>query len=149
VASYTNLLYHFAFSTKHREPWLNADLRPRLCEYLGGAIRAEKGIALAVNSMPDHVHILAKLRQDKAVSEILRGIKANSSGWIHQMFPELQQFAWQEGYGAFSVSHSHVDRVRAYIQNQEKHHQQSTFQEEFLGLLKAHGIEFDQEYLWA
>ena len=148
MASYTNLLYHLVFSTKRREPWLNAELRPRLCEYLGGGIRAEKGIALAINSMPDHVHILAKLRQDKAVSDILRGIKANSSGWIHRTFPELKGFAWQEGYGAFTVSHSQVDRVREYIRDQEKHHQRSTFQEEFLRLLKAHGIEFDEKYLW-
>jgi REP element-mobilizing transposase RayT len=68
---------------------------------LGGGIRDEKGIALAINSMPDHVHILAKLRQDKAVSEVLRGIKANSSGWIHRTFPDLKQLAWQERYGAF------------------------------------------------
>jgi len=120
MASYTNLLYHFVFSTKRREPSLHADLRPRLYEYLGGGIRDEKGIALAINGMADHVHILAKLRQDKAVSDMLRGIKANSSGWIHRTSPDLERFAWQEGYGAFSVSQSQVERVKEYIRHQGK-----------------------------
>jgi putative transposase len=148
MASYTNLLYHFVFSTKRREPLLHTDLRPRLYEYLGGGLRDEKCIALAINGTADHVHILAKLRQDKAVSEVLRGIKANSSGWIHKTYPELVRFAWQEGYGAFTVSESRVEMVKEYIRNQEKHHQKTTFQEEFVRLLKAHGIEFDARYLW-
>src|SRR5262249_38955879 len=88
--SYTNLLYHLVFSTKERQPTLDAAVRPRLWEYLGGAIRGEGGIALLVNGMADHVHILAKLRQDKAVSDVLRAIKANSSGWIHDTFPQMQ-----------------------------------------------------------
>jgi REP element-mobilizing transposase RayT len=104
--SYTNLLYHIVFSTKQREPWLDATIRPRVWEYLGGAIRGEGGVPLIVNGVADHVHILAKLRQDIAVSDVLRAIKANSSGWIHETFPHLAGFAWQVGYGAFSVSHS-------------------------------------------
>jgi REP element-mobilizing transposase RayT len=96
--------------------------------------------------MPDHVHIFAKLHQDKAVSEVLRGIKANSSGWIHRTFPELERFAWQEGYGAITVSESRVEMVQEYIHHQERHHQKSTFQEEFKQLLPAHGIEFDERY---
>jgi putative transposase len=146
--SHTNLLYHFVFSTKERRPFLHAEIRPRVFEYLGGAIRGEGGIALLVGGMPDHVHILCKLRQDKAVAEVMRDVKANSSGWIHRTFPELRDFAWQAGYGAFTVSQSQVERVRLYIANQEEHHRKYSFQEEFIRLLKAHGIEYDERYLW-
>jgi REP element-mobilizing transposase RayT len=95
--SYTELLYHVIFSTKRREPFLVPSVLPRLCEYLGGGVRGEGGTALIVNGMPDHIHILARLRQDAALSDVLRAIKANSSGWIHETFPELHGFAWQSG----------------------------------------------------
>src|SRR5262249_2507573 len=127
--SFTNLLYHIIFSTKGRAPWIDAATRPRLHEYLGGVIRGEGGIALLINGVADHVHILAKLRQDKAVSEVLRAVKANSSGWIHRTFPALAEFAWQSGYGAFTVSFSQVERVRQYIRGQEEHHRRVSFQE--------------------
>src|SRR5437016_3786384 len=91
--SYTQLLYHIVFSTKERRPTLNADIRPRVHQYLGGAIRDEGGTALLVNGIEDHVHILAHLRQDKAISDVLRSIKANSSGWIHRTFPDRELFA--------------------------------------------------------
>ena len=110
--SYTQLLYHLVFSTKRREPFLGPSVLPRLCEYLGGAVRGEGGTALIVNGMPDHIHILARLRQDVALSDVLRAIKAHSSGWVHDTFPELSGFAWQSGYGAFTVSISQADRVR-------------------------------------
>jgi len=146
--SYTCLLYHLVFSTKDREPWLQAELRPGLWEYLSGAIRSEGGFCLIANGVSDHVHLLARLRQDKAISEVLRSIKANSSGWIHDAFPKLRGFHWQEGYGAFTVSKSQMEAVRRYIAGQEAHHRKVTFQEEFLALLKAHEIEYDERYLW-
>ena len=146
--SYTNLLYHIVFSTERREPWLDADMSPRLYDYLGGAIRSEGGISLAMNGCPDHLHVLAKLRQDKAVSDVLRSIKANSSGWIHREFDTLRSFAWQSGYGAFTVSQSQVEKVKLYIANQQQHHQRVSFKEEFIALLEAHGIEYDERYLW-
>lgn len=146
--SYTNLLYHIVFSTKERQPWLDSTVSARLYDYLGGAIRSEGGTSLNVNGCADHIHILAKLRQDKAVSEVLRGIKANSSGWIHRTFQPLRAFAWQSGYGAFTVSQSQVDKVKRYIANQQKHHQRVSFKEEFIALLQAHGIEYDERYLW-
>src|SRR5262249_38671815 len=132
----------------HREPLLIPTVLPRLCEYLGSAIRGEGGTALIVNGMPDHIHILARLRQDAALSDVLRAIKANSSSWIHDTFPELSSFAWQSGYGAFTVSDSQCPRVRHYIERQEEHHRRQTFQEEFVAFLKAHGIEYDEQYLW-
>ena len=147
--SFCNLLYHLVFSTKGRRPYLShPEIRSRVHEYLGGAIRGEGGIALAINGMPDHVHVLAKLRQTTAVADVLRQIKANSSGWIHQTFPDLRDFAWQEGYGAFTVSVSQVTPVRSYIENQARHHRARTFQEEFLALLDAHEVEYDERYVW-
>ena len=85
-SSYCNLLYHIVFATKGREPWMTATIRPRIHQYIGGAIRAENGIAMIVNGTADHIHILAKLRQDKAISKLIGALKANSSGWISRTF---------------------------------------------------------------
>src|SRR5919205_104391 len=117
--SYTQLVYHVVFATKNRHPWLVDPVRGRMHAYLGGAIRDEGGTALAIGGVADHVHVLARLRQDKAVSAVIGAIKANSSGWIHREFADLTAFAWQEGYAAFSVSKSQVERLRAYITRQE------------------------------
>ena len=146
-SSYCNLLYHIVFSTKGREPWLTHAIRPRVHQYLGGAVRDEKGIALIVNGTDDHVHILAKLRQDKAISKLIGELKANSSGWISRTFKEAAGFAWQEGYGAFSVSESQVPTVRHYIERQEEHHRSVSFLEELKVLLKKQGLPFDERYL--
>jgi putative transposase len=146
-SSYCNLLYHIVFSTKGREPWLTAAIRPRVHQYLGGAIRDEKGIALIINGTADHVHIVAKLRQDKAISKLVGELKANSSGWISRTFKEAGGFAWQEGYGALTVSESQVPKVRRYIERQEEHHRTVSFLEEFKVMLHAHGLPFDERYL--
>jgi putative transposase len=146
-SSYCNLLYHLVFSTKDREPWLAASTRSRIHEYLGGAVRGEGGIALVVNGTADHIHILAKLRQDKAVSKVVGEIKANSSAWISRTFKECRAFAWQEGYGAFTVSESQLPKVRNYIERQEEHHRTVSFLEEFKVILRAHGLAFDERYL--
>ncbi len=145
--SYTNLLYHIVFSTKDRKPLITADVKPRLYEYIGGTIRGLGGVILAIGGMEDHAHVLTKLRPDKSVSDVLRDLKANSSGWIHDVFPELKDFSWQRGYGAFTVSASQVDKVRQYIANQEDHHRKHDFRDEFIGLLIKNGIEFDERYL--
>jgi len=145
--TYTQLAYHIVFGTKDRISCITDAMRPRLWEYVGGAIRGEGGIALLVNGVADHVHILARLRPDKAVSDILRAIKANSSGWLHDIFPDCP-FNWQIGYAAFTVSRSQEPRVLEYIATQEEHHRHISFEEEFKKLLKAHGIEYDERYLW-
>ena len=146
-SSYCNLLYHIVFSTKDREPWMTAAIRPRIHEYLGGAIRGENGIAIVVNGTADHVHILAKLRQDKALSKFIGELKANSSGWISRTLDECAGFTWQEGYGAFTVSESQAPKIRRYIEKQEEHHQMLSFLEEFKVILRAHGLPFDERYL--
>jgi putative transposase len=147
--SYTNLIYHIVFSTKNREPIIVEPMKSRLYEYIGGTIRKLGGISLAINGMSDHIHVLTKLRADKSVSNVLRDLKANSSGWMHDVFPELKDFSWQNGYGAFTVSVSQVDKVKMYIANQEKHHQKiGTFRDEFIKLLVANEVEFEEKYLW-
>jgi putative transposase len=147
--SFTNLIYHIVFSTKNRQPLITDEVKSRLYEYIGGTIRKQGGISLAINGMNDHVHVLAKLRPDKAVSDVLRDLKANSSGWMHDVFPDLKDFSWQNGYGAFTVSASQIDKVKEYIANQEKHHQKiGSFRDEFIKLLRANKIEFDEKYLF-
>lgn len=106
---YTNLLYHIVFSTKDRRPLITDAYQSRLYDYIGGTIRGLGGISLALNGTEDHVHLLAKLRPDSALSDVLRDLKANASGWMHDLFPELKNFSWQRGYGAFTVSQSHVE----------------------------------------
>ena len=146
--SFTNLLYHIVFATKEREPWLTPALRPDLFAYVGGVIRDEGGIALIVNGMAEHLHILAKLRPDRALSDVVGQLKARSSGWIHRTRPEVPAFAWQTGYSAFTVSQSQIELVRRYIENQEAHHRTMPFTTELRRLLLAHGYEVAEEDLW-
>ena len=146
--SYTNLLYHIVFSTRERRPLITLERRSRLYEYVGGAIRSEGGISLGIGGIEDHMHLLAKLRPDKALSDLLRTLKANLSGWMHDVFPDARDFYWQNGYGAFTVSSSQVPAVSSYIANQERHHRRRTFRDEFIELLKVNKVEFDEKYLW-
>src|SRR5882724_406039 len=145
--SYTSLLYHIVFSTKERRPLITPEYEPRLYEYIGGTIRGLGGISLELNGTEDHVHLLAKLRPDRALSDVLRKLKSHATGWMHDVFPEVKDFSWQRGYGAFTVSQSHIDDVRRYIVNQEEHHKRLSFRDEFIQFLKANGIEFDERYL--
>lgn len=148
MASYVNLIYHIVFSTKDRQPIITEKYQERLYEYIGGIIRKQGGIALAINGVEDHVHVLGKLRQDKALSDMIRDFKANASGWMHDVFPELKDFAWQNGYGAFTVSASQIGAISQYIAEQEIHHQKRSFQGEFTHLLRVNEIEFNEQYLW-
>jgi REP-associated tyrosine transposase len=102
---------------------------------------------LELNGTDDHIHLLAKLRPDRAVSDVLRDLKANASGWMHDVFPALKHFSWQRGYGAFTVSQSNVDEVRRYIAKQKEHHRKFSFRDEFIEFLKANGIEYDKRYI--
>jgi REP element-mobilizing transposase RayT len=146
--SFACLHYHIVFSTKGREPSLSADLRPRLFEYFGGILRAHDGCLVAAGGVEDHVHLLAGLSREMAVADALRLLKTNSSKWIHDTIAGAESFAWQAGYGAFTVSLSQMGVVRAYLARQEEHHRTQTFQDEFRALLRRHGIEFDERYLW-
>jgi REP element-mobilizing transposase RayT len=142
------LHYHLVFSTKHREPTITPTIRPRLYEYLGGLVRAEGGVLLNVGGMPDHVHLLARLSQTRAVADVLRVVKTNSSRWVRETFPDATGFGWQTGYGAFTVGHSTMNAVKRYVANQEVHHKTESFQDEFRRFLRAHEIEWDERYIW-
>jgi REP element-mobilizing transposase RayT len=147
ASTLTNLVYHIVFSTKHREPIIDPSFRDDLYRYMGGIIRTDRGMLLEIGGMPDHVHLLAKLRPSKAISDIVREIKAGSSGWRNSS-AENAQFAGQIGYGAFTVSASQIAKVRNYIRRQEEHHRVTSFQDEFRALLRRHGVEFDGLYVW-
>src|SRR5213594_4263659 len=113
--TYTNLLTHFIFSTKNRVPSIEPSLKERLYPYLGGIIRDLGAVALLVNGVPDHVHILASLPAKLSPAELMGKVKANSTGWVHKQFSNRRSFSWQVGYAAFSVSHSRKKAVLDYI----------------------------------
>lgn len=145
--SFTNLLYHLIFSTKDRRPIITLEYQPRLYDYIGGIIRNFGGISLGINGVDDHVHVLAKLRPDKALSDVLRVLKCNASGWMHDVFPRLADFSWQRGYAAFTVSQSNLLQVQRYIAQQKEHHLKVSFRDEFILFLKANGIEYDERFI--
>jgi putative transposase len=146
--SYASLTCHVVFSTKNREPLLAEDLTARTYEYIGGICRETKNILLAAGGMADHVHLLVSLGKQMCVADLVRTIKSSSSGWIHRTFAELRGFAWQTGYGAFSVSISNIDAVKRYIANRAEHHRVETFQEEYLEFLQRHHLQYDERYIW-
>jgi REP element-mobilizing transposase RayT len=145
--SFTNLLYHLIFSTKDRRPLLTPEYQPRLYDYIGGVIRGLGGISLGIDGVEDHVHVLAKLRPDKALSDVLRDLKCNASGWMHDVFPTLAEFSWQRGYAAFTVSQSNLRQVQRYLERQKEHHLKVPFRDEFIVFLRANEIEFDERYV--
>ena len=148
ATTYTNLLFHIVYSTKYRRSLITSAEQQRLYEYIGGIIRDQQGIVLEIGGMPDHIHILAKLSPTLAISDVLRVTKANSSKWFNETFTSTTPFAWQRGFGAFSVSASNIGRVREYIGNQAEHHRTLSFKDEFRQLLIRHGIAFDEKYLF-
>jgi putative transposase len=146
--TFTHLLTHIILSTKERRPLLDADLKARLFPDLGGIIRAQDGKALIINGPTDHVHILASLAAKYSLSDLMRELKADSSGWVHKNFTDQKMFTWQIGYAAFSVSHSSLAEVEKYIANQQEHHRKISFQEEFVAFLNKQEIEYEERFLW-
>ena len=145
--SFSSLHCHLVFSTKHRQPFINAELQPRLFEYIGGIARNKNFPLIAAGGIPDHVHLLISLPRTLSVSDAVRVIKTNSSSWLHDEIG-LREFEWQTGYGAFAVSYSGIDQVKTYLANQADHHRRQSFQEEFLELLRRHNLTWDERYIW-
>lgn len=145
--SFSSLQYHLAFVTKERRPFLGSDMMPRLASYLGGVIRGLGGTLLEANGPEDHIHLTTILPPTRAVADVMRDIKAGSSGWIRHEFRGMKEFAWQDGYAAFSVSQSVMPNVIGYVRTQQEHHRKMTFVEELARLLEKHGISFDPQYL--
>lgn len=146
--SYVSSLYHVVFSTKERRKQIDVELQSRLWPYLGGIARENDIKALAVGGVEDHVHLLLSLPSTRAIAKAVQLIKGGSSKWIHNEFLAHGDFAWQEGYGAFSIGISQVDDTVRYIANQAEHHRTKTFEEEFLAILERHGIGYDPRYIW-
>jgi REP element-mobilizing transposase RayT len=145
--TFTNILVHVIFSTKDRYPLLTPEIRSKLYPYLAGIVANCDGVALASNGPADHIHMLLSLPTTKSLADFVRDLKANSSKWMHEE-RHRPDFAWQTGYGAFSVSQSLADKVKAYIQSQEAHHRQVSFQEEFIAFLERHEITYDPRFIW-
>jgi REP element-mobilizing transposase RayT len=146
--TYSSLNYHLVFSTKNREPWLVQDIESRVWSYIGGVARKHNMKALQVGGIEDHIHALIMAPPTIAPCEIAQYLKGVSSAWIDDEFPQLKNFSWQDGYGAFSVSKLNIPDVIRYIQNQREHHRTKTFQEEYREFLRTNGIEFDERYVW-
>lgn len=146
--TYTALCYHLIFSTKNRVACIESEIENRIWAYIGGVARKHKMIALQIGGTDDHIHALVLAPPIYAPAEIAKFLKGDSSKWIHEEFPNLRGFAWQDGYGAFTVSKSSISSVITYIQNQREHHRVKTFQQEYLEFLQRHGIEYDERYLW-
>jgi REP element-mobilizing transposase RayT len=137
---------HIVFSTKHRQRILDKGIQAELFPYLAAAVRNQGCKCLIVGGRPEHVHILAGMSPTLLTAELVKEIKRTSSIWIKGKGDEYRQFNWQVGYGAFSVSYSNITGVRDYIANQDAHHHEMTWEQEFRGLLERHGIEFDERY---
>ena len=142
--SYPNVLVHCVFSTRERRPVIPNELQPKLWRYLAGIAKNHRIALLECGGTADHVHILLVLPPDMPLSKSIQALKANSSRWLGEHGID---FAWQEGYAAFSVSTSQLSAVREYIQNQAAHHQHRNFEEEFIALLKKSGIAYDPKHV--
>lgn len=138
---------HCIWSTKERDPCLTPHLRERLWAYLGGIAKQNQMKALAIGGAGDHVHVLLSLPATLPVSKAMQLLKGNSSKWLRETFPKMHSFAWQEGYGAFSVGISGVDATVAYIRNQAQHHRTRSFRAEYMAMLKKHGFVFEDSML--
>ncbi|MHC1768914.1 MAG: IS200/IS605 family transposase [Verrucomicrobiia bacterium] len=138
--SYVAAHFHCVFGTKERQKVITPGLQERLWLFLGGIARENHMKALMVGGMEDHTHMLISMPATMTVAKAMQLIKGGSSKWIHETFPEQRGFAWQEKYGAFSVSVSQLVTIISYIKNQAEHHRTNTFQEEFEALLRRHGV---------
>ena len=145
--AYASPYIHLVFSTKLRQPWLSPEIRPRLNKYTNGILTHLKCTPIKTNCVDDHIHTLFALARDISISDCARKIKTGSNKWIKDTFPSKTYFAWQTGYGAFSVSHSVLRNVEDYIARQEEHHRTLSFQDEFKLFLERHEIEYSEQYL--
>jgi putative transposase len=145
--TYTSLHYHFVFSTKNRESWIGQSIEGRVWEYLGGIARHNDMVPVKIGGIDDHVHLVASIPPTLSISSAIQLLKGGSSLWFHETF-RRSAFAWQDGYGAFTVSKSQLPEVIRYVERQREHHRRQTFQAEYRGLLDRHGVDYDERYLW-
>ena len=146
--TYTQIHIQFVFAVKYRIALIQPSWKDRLYQYITGIIQNNEHKMLQINGMPDHIHIFIGMRPIQAISSLIQNVKTESSKWIKENKFCNASFAWQEGYGAFSYSNSHVPDVIRYIQNQEIHHKKETFLNEYIKMLKVFEIEYDEKYLF-
>ena len=146
--TYTQLHIHTVFAVQSRLSLISPSWKDELYQYITGIITNKGHKLLIINGMPDHVHLLIGMRPTESLSNLMRDIKADSSEWINKKKLAMGHFSWQEGYGAFSYSKSHVSKVIGYIQNQEEHHKKQTFREEYSKMLADFGIDYDERYIF-
>jgi REP element-mobilizing transposase RayT len=146
--TYTQIHIQFVFAVKYRAALIQKDWKDRLHQYITGIIQSNDHKMLQVNSMPDHIHIFIGMRPAQSIASLVQNLKTETSKWIKQNKFCKSSFAWQEGYGAFSYSKSHVPDVIRYIQNQEIHHTKETFMDEYQKILKAFEIDYDKQYIF-
>jgi putative transposase len=146
ASTFLSLHYHLVFSTKDHEPLIDPAWRPRLHQYVGGMVNGLGARSEGVGGTADHIHFLVELRATHTLADFMRDLKKGSSKWIHEEISQ-RNFAWQEGYAAFTVNASAVDEVRRYIENQEEHHRERSFREELKIMLQRSGVKFDEKYL--
>jgi putative transposase len=146
--TYTQIHLQFVFAVKYRNGIINSSWKHDLYKYITGIIQNNNHKLLAINGMPDHIHILVGFRPSQSISDLMKVVKQSSSKWINESNLVKSHFEWQEGYGAFSYSKSDVYKVINYINNQEIHHSKKTFLEEYLDFLNEFEIEYDERYIF-
>jgi REP element-mobilizing transposase RayT len=146
--TYTQIYIHIVFAVEGRQNLIPAQHNDELQKYITGIVSAQKHKLIAINNMPDHLHLLIGLRPDASLSDLVRDIKANSSRFINEKRWVMGRFAWQEGFGAFSYSRSQLGTVIRYIDNQQTHHVRKSFHEEYTALLEKFGVEYDRRYIF-
>jgi REP element-mobilizing transposase RayT len=146
--TYTQIHIQFIFAVKYREGLIHSSYKAELYQYISGILKHHNHKLLAINGMSDHIHIFIGMRPTQSISDLIQDIKGNSSKWINEKRFLKVKFEWQEGYGAFSYSKSHVNNVINYIKNQEEHHKNESFRDEYLKFLEAFEIDYDERYIF-
>jgi len=145
--TYTQMYLQFVFAVQNRESLIQSVWKDDLYRYITGIVQSNRHKLIAINGMPDHLHIFVGYKPHQLIPELLQDIKGSSSIWINKRNLVMGKFKWQQGYGAFSYSFSHIDKVVKYIMNQEQHHEKRTFGEEYLELLKKFNVDYDEKYI--
>ncbi|MGE5621381.1 MAG: transposase [archaeon] len=146
--TYSQVYIHIVHSTMGRLPLIHPDFRDELCMYITGTVSKKRQKMIAINCVSDHIHYFLGLNTELSISEVVRDIKRSSTCFINDKRLCPGEFKWQDGYGAFSYSHSQIDRVVRYIASQEEHHRRHTFQEEYIQFLKSFGVQYDIKYVF-
>jgi len=148
MSTFRQIYYQIVFSTKHRKPALNPEHEDKLYKYIWGIVKNKNCKLYRINGMPDHIHLFTDLHPSVSLSDFVKDIKVSGNLWIKEsgLFPDFEE--WQSGYGAFTYSEREKEMIINYIKNQKEHHKKENFEDEYKNLLKTHGIEFDEKYLW-